>query len=664
MSQLEQLPGGHRVLAKIDSRVRLGLLATLLAAFGLRVHRLATPELRGDEAFGYFFSLRAFDDIVRATVSLREPHPVASYFIEKAWLSWAGHSEFALRFVSVWFGVLAVALIYRLARRLQLSSNTALIAAVLLAVSPYAVWHSQDARMYAISLALTLFSTWLALEALQRQRWTTWLAYLAISWVALHTHYFALFILIAQNLFVISRSLILRNRRRQLPLWLGVQAALIILYLPWLVQVLPILTEYAGNGDSPSFLAMIERSLSVFAAGQTGPAGWSPWLALLSLLLMAFGAVRLALVPSDDGNKPGGLGGRWTLWLLALYLIVPIGATWVGSLSRPIFDERYLIAAVPPVYLLISAGLGERPLHATRPSAARLAWRSLQVVLLGIVFIGSLLSLRNHFYDPAYSKTRGWRELAKTLERLSVGLPEDDVRLAQNFPDPTLWFYYQGPIRHTVLPPQAHDARGAGREVAQLRDSGVQRILFVEQPAAWWDDAGVARQALESHYQLATGLQVEGWPVQAYSHIDPETLRPASIAFANGLTLAGIAVEPVDPVHATVPGGMVVVHLDWQGSTASLEGTEKVFLHLVDENDTPIAQTDRPLDPAVLQQDITTYGILLPEDIAMGDYRLLAGLYDPAQAGAPRIPTSGGQDTVQLTTVALRPPSSPVGIGP
>ena len=89
----------------------LALLALTLVALTLRVYRLDAQELRGDEAFGYFFALRSYDDIVAATLALHEPHPVASYFLQKTWLGWAGDSEFALRFVSVWWGVLATALL-------------------------------------------------------------------------------------------------------------------------------------------------------------------------------------------------------------------------------------------------------------------------------------------------------------------------------------------------------------------------------------------------------------------------------------------------------------------------------------------------------------------------------------------------------------------------
>ena len=71
---------------------RAVLAAILLAAFGLRVYRLGWQELRGDEAFGYFFSQATWAQIIDSTLALREPHPVASYFLQNAWLAAAGHS--------------------------------------------------------------------------------------------------------------------------------------------------------------------------------------------------------------------------------------------------------------------------------------------------------------------------------------------------------------------------------------------------------------------------------------------------------------------------------------------------------------------------------------------------------------------------------------------
>ena len=66
------------------------LLAVILIGFALRLFRLAFRELRGDESFGYFFSLPSLGEIVARTLALQEPHPVGSYFLQHAWLQVAG----------------------------------------------------------------------------------------------------------------------------------------------------------------------------------------------------------------------------------------------------------------------------------------------------------------------------------------------------------------------------------------------------------------------------------------------------------------------------------------------------------------------------------------------------------------------------------------------
>jgi mannosyltransferase len=292
---------------------RLALIALLLAAFALRVHQLDTRELSGDEAFGYFFALRPYSGIVQATLSLREPHPVASYFVQKAWSGIAGDSEFALRFASTWWGVLAVAILYRFARQLSLSPATALIGAALLAVSPYVIAQSQTTRMYSMSLALTLASTWLALEALARRRSGCWIAYVSVSWLALHTHYYAVFILLAQNIFVLASAWRDANTRPKLLPWLAAQIALGCLYLPWLIVARTTLTGYGGAGDSPAFEPMLRRSLSAFLVGEAARPNEQFLLAVLGGVLTLIGVVRLVLEGPRGKRIALLLAGHWHL---------------------------------------------------------------------------------------------------------------------------------------------------------------------------------------------------------------------------------------------------------------------------------------------------------------------------------------------------------------
>lgn len=630
---------------------RIGGLAILLAAFALRTWRLDFQELRGDEAFGYFFSLQSYGEIIRATFALQEPHPVAGYFVQKAWLDWAGQSEFALRFVSLWFGVLAVALVMRFGCRLELPPSSALLAAALMALSPYAIWHSQDARMYSLSLALTLASTWLAVGWIERRRaqgapaWAV--AYLAVSWLALHTHYFNTFVLLAQSLFVLTRSVVTGRLWNGLVAWVPLQVILALLYLPWLLPALPTLTGYGGNGDSPGFGALVWRSVSVFGVGESVPADQRIGWAILGLLLLLLGGIQLWF----DGPK-----GRRALWLLALYLGTPLLATWYSAQQRPIFNERYLIAAAPPFYLLIATTVHFTFQRIIRPRTqspnlahsqslnlplSLLAWPLILILLAGMSF-----SLHRQHTDPAYSKTRGWRELATRMEQLTAQLLPEQVRLAQNFPDPTLWYYYQGPVEHIVLPPAPHDPSGAAEEAARLAAAGVQRVLLPVQPAPNWDNTGIASSALAERYALAATEQVGVWSLELYARA-PDELTSQAVEFQNGVQLAGYAIQP----SALAAGDYLVVYLAWIGAPTRLSGTEKVFVQLLNTAGQLVAQDDRPLTLAQPGSVLTApaiYAILLPETLPVGEYQLITGLYDPAQEGAPRVLTVADADRVVL----------------
>lgn len=657
------------------SRVRGLLLLILLLGWGLRLWRLDYQELRGDEVFGYFFSLRPFDDMVQATVDLQEPHPVASYVVQQEWLGWAGHSEFALRFSSVWFGLLAVVLLWRLAQALTLPTTTALLATLLLAISPYTIWHSQDARMYSMSLALTTASTWLMIGWLQRQRRSWAIAYTVVSWLALHTHYFSVFVLVAQNLFVLTRlflipvvktlvfsqeeerlkSLLRLSARFTLINWLTLQATIAFFYGPWLLRVQGTLTNYHGNGDSPGMGDMVRRAGSVFLVGESVPAEQQLWWALLAGALLIWGGVCLVRA---------GANGQRTLLLLSFYLGVPLLATWWSAMQRPIFNERYLVAAAPPFYLLLAVGLGQsgwlagwgarrlKPASATQSALKRTGLRAVIVVGVWLVLVlGLVLSLQRHYSDPVYSKTRGWRTLAATLVQWSAGLPPEKVRLAQNFPDPTLWYYYRGDVTHLVLPPGAKDEAGARAAVQGLRTAGVERVLLPLQPAINWDDRGIAAGTLATAYQLLYEAPIGVWPVQLYV-APPTNLMPVDVAFQNGMKLVGIATQPA----TMTSGNVLAVALDWQGNGATLSGTEKVFVQLLNSAGQLVAQDDRPLSLLTKQpimSSLALYGILLPVTLPPGDYQLIAGLYDPAQPGAPRVLTTADVDHTVIKTIPV-----------
>jgi len=638
-----------------------------MLAFGLCLFLLDFQELRGDEAFGYFFSQRTYSAIIEETLALQEPHPVASYFVQKAWLDWTQHdqlySEFLLRFISIWFSTVAVALLYRLARRLSMNSSTALLGTMFLALSPYAIWHAQDARMYSMSLALTLASTLLALRFIERESgrdFKIWVAYIAVSWLALHTHYFAAFVIVAQNLFlfffalssVTEKPSFLKKFGFLMP-WLVTQVLLASFYLPWLLQAWKTLTDYNGNGESPPWFEMAWRSFSVFAVGESLPDAqrliWgifsiamilSGTLWLLSSSRWGINGTRMNADERGYSEKPASIHLYPPLnpvAILLCYLWIPLLITWFSATSRPIFDERYLMAVAPPFYLLLATILA-----ALWNQRHKLTY-GLSLLLFCIILSGSLLSMYNHYYNLSYSKTRGWRELANSMNMLSAAIPLEEVRLIQNYPDPTLWYYYHGPVPHLVLPPAPNDLQATEREVNALNEAGVERVILAEQFSPGWDANGIALQTLSQQYEPIGTIEIGSWQVITLVQ-PPNVWSGSSVLFENGVSLEQWSLTPTQ----VVANGLLAVHLVWRLDEASLNGSEKVFIHLVDENGALVAQNDAPfglLDGEVIEL-VKVYGIEIPAALeAATKYRLLVGLYDPSLAGAPRIMTIDGADS-------------------
>src|SRR5690606_24496795 len=85
------------------------------------------------------------------------------------WCGVLGTSDLAMRSLPALLGTLTVPAIFLAARRL-FDARVALLSALLLAVSPYQVYYSQEHRYYALTLLLGTLSVWLLLRAMRFER--------------------------------------------------------------------------------------------------------------------------------------------------------------------------------------------------------------------------------------------------------------------------------------------------------------------------------------------------------------------------------------------------------------------------------------------------------------------------------------------------------------
>ena len=195
---------------------------------------------------------------------------------------------------------------------------------------------------------------------------------------------------------------------------------------------------------------MVERSPSVFAVGRgIVPVAQRLLWAGVAALLLLIGGVRLLLGTAAD---------RRNLWLLVL-LPGGAGAGHLVQRAEPIFNDA-ISSPAPPFYLLVAA-------------ATDVASRRPELLVKGVSPGCAGDPRRRHalLAQPLFHQPGVQQEPRLAIWpprwRLGTGVPDEQVRVAQNFPNPALAVLLPRPIEHVVLPPAATIAPGR-RAVTQL----------------------------------------------------------------------------------------------------------------------------------------------------------------------------------------------------
>jgi uncharacterized membrane protein len=234
----------------------LALAGILTLAAILRFVGLGAESFWQDEILSVLGYQRPLLDIVTERLTYNQPF----YFLMLySWAQLFGESEFSLRFPSAVFGVATVLATFVLARHLS-NGWIALGAALLVAVSPALIWHSQEVRFYALTTFLLVGSTYFLIRYLEARR--TWLviAYAVIAFLGAYTHYYFLPFVAAQNL--VALVWLLRDRRHlDLVKWLAAQLIVSLALIIRISTALADVSRAAGGG----FTVPLSRFLLRFA---------------------------------------------------------------------------------------------------------------------------------------------------------------------------------------------------------------------------------------------------------------------------------------------------------------------------------------------------------------------------------------------------------------
>ncbi|MEL7352459.1 MAG: glycosyltransferase family 39 protein [Cyanobacteria bacterium J06560_5] len=329
----------------------------------LRFWKLDAKPLWGDEIYTAFYSLgKSLADVPAETllslddywallsyppesgpwqaayaVTTYSNHPPLFFMLMNYWLGWWGCSIWSLRSLPVLFGVVSVAGGYYLGRLIG-GAKVGRYTAVLMAVSPYSIYLSQEARHYSLAVAIATFSllNWLFLlkhsfaqERLDKERLVPadsiksdsiksesikaarldrskyhWIAWISLNSLGFWVHYFYVFCIAAQWAIVLCRLWQQRSvasAQRLARQWLGAMGMTLLLCAPLLPTVL---SHLQAEGNT----SWLSRSIP-----------WWQTLVLPWIQSMAAGVFMLVLLPVEAGS----------IWVQVLSAIAMLGVFWL-----------------------------------------------------------------------------------------------------------------------------------------------------------------------------------------------------------------------------------------------------------------------------------------------------------------------------------------------
>jgi uncharacterized membrane protein len=253
------------------------LLAILILGLGLRFWHLDRKPLWLDEVLSalftmgrsyadvpkeQFFPLTALDQLftlqpatcpqIAQTIATESVHPPLFFCLMHRWLVLlnAQNWVWAIRSLPALLGVGAIGAMYHL-NRVAFSKTAGLVAAALMAVSPFAVYLSQEARHYTLPMLLITLAlaglVQMQQDLLRRSlRPRLWLGWAALNSLGLYIHYFFALAIVAQVGALGGWMMMQKSPRRDWGFFGGAIGGIILSYLPWL----PTMIAHAGRPES------------------------------------------------------------------------------------------------------------------------------------------------------------------------------------------------------------------------------------------------------------------------------------------------------------------------------------------------------------------------------------------------------------------------------
>ena len=257
-----------------------------------------------------------------------------------------GPSEIAARIPALCFGIASIPAAYLLVRKLA-GSRIGYLTALLLGLSTFHVWYSQDASTYSMVMFFTLISFWAFPTAIEEDLTHYWVAWGFASFFAIYSHWYIGFLLLAgQGLYLVVRVSVGQVPFRRL--W---QSLIIVLYVlaaffTVCAITLPRLPEFLARTATIEIRGPLWGNM-VFM-GQWLLNAYAPWS-----FQVYFGTMSLIGFVITARRR----------WDRALYLVLPLLIMLAHMAVTPhkVFCARYVILMLTPVIFFSCVALTNIP---------------------------------------------------------------------------------------------------------------------------------------------------------------------------------------------------------------------------------------------------------------------------------------------------------------
>ena len=300
-----------------------------------------------DESYSAYLVRGSFGDIWNMT-SL-DVHPPFFYFLLKIWSSIFGYTDFSMRFMSVFFGAIAIIFTFHLLKR-WFNIKTASIATIALSLSPMLIRYGQEMRMYTLVFAIVMAATYVLDVMLETKKTRYYVLYAILIALGMWTHYFTAIAWIAHIIYYVVSK---RAKMFSKPMVLTYLLAVAI-FVPWV----PSLFRQALEVQSGFWIPSISMATPADYLSQSLMFSEAAYAVSWLVLLGGFTTV-LTIIFLKKAYTKYSKTEKSKFWLLISLIAIPPAILVVFSLPplTSMFIDRYILYSAALIWVLIGMAI-------------------------------------------------------------------------------------------------------------------------------------------------------------------------------------------------------------------------------------------------------------------------------------------------------------------